>query len=86
MTPAQSLGTRGAAGPLQARTLTATVGPGFTITLRNADGARVTRLPTSTGELGYRVDAGNLLAVCGALRDTPELKFEQKLKGKKLAA
>jgi len=41
----------GAAGPLQARTLTATVGPGFTITLRNADGARVTRLDSGTYEI-----------------------------------
>ena len=32
-------------------------------------GARVERLPTSTGELGYRVDAANLLEVCRALRD-----------------
>jgi NADH-quinone oxidoreductase subunit C len=39
-------------------------------------GARVERLPTSTGELGYRVDAANLVDVCRALRDTPELKFE----------
>jgi NADH-quinone oxidoreductase subunit C len=39
-------------------------------------GARVERLPTSTGELGYRVDAGSLLDVARALRDTPELKFE----------
>jgi NADH-quinone oxidoreductase subunit C len=39
-------------------------------------GARVERLPTSTGELGYRVDAANLLDVCRAVRDTPELKFE----------
>jgi NADH-quinone oxidoreductase subunit C len=34
------------------------------------------RLPTSTGELGYSVAPENLLAVCRALRDTPELKFE----------
>ena len=39
-------------------------------------GARVERLPTSTGELGYRVAPADLLEVCGALRDTPELKFE----------
>ena len=39
-------------------------------------GARVERLPTSTGELGYRVDAANLLDVCRAVRDTPELRFE----------
>src|SRR5688500_15529623 len=39
-------------------------------------GARVQRLPTSTAELGYRVDAVNLLDVCTALRDTAELKFE----------
>ncbi len=39
-------------------------------------GARVQRLPTSTAELGYRVDAANLLGVCSALRDAAELKFE----------
>jgi NADH-quinone oxidoreductase subunit C len=39
-------------------------------------GTQVERLPTSTGELGYRVAADDLLSVCGALRDTPELKFE----------
>jgi len=39
-------------------------------------GTLVERLPTSTGELGYRVDAANLLAVGRALRDTAELKFE----------
>jgi NADH-quinone oxidoreductase subunit C len=39
-------------------------------------GAQVERLPTSTGELGYRVDAADLLAVARALRDTAELKFE----------
>ncbi|HZL93232.1 MAG TPA: NADH-quinone oxidoreductase subunit C [Vicinamibacterales bacterium] len=39
-------------------------------------GAQVERLPTSTGELGYRVAADDLLAVCRVLRDTPELKFE----------
>ena len=39
-------------------------------------GAQVERLPTSTGELGYRVAAADLLAVGLVLRDTPELKFE----------
>jgi NADH-quinone oxidoreductase subunit C len=39
-------------------------------------GARVERLPTSTGELGYRVESTDLLAVAGTLRDAPELKFE----------
>jgi NADH-quinone oxidoreductase subunit C len=39
-------------------------------------GRRVERLPTSTGELGYRVDAADLLDVARELRDTPELKFE----------
>jgi len=37
---------------------------------------RVERLQTSTGELGYQVAPANLLGVCEALRDTPELKFE----------
>jgi NADH-quinone oxidoreductase subunit C len=37
---------------------------------------RVERLPTSTGELGYRVAPEDLLDVCRALRDAPELKFE----------
>ncbi len=39
-------------------------------------GPRVERLPTSTGELGYRVAPPDLLEVCRALRDAPELKFE----------
>jgi NADH-quinone oxidoreductase subunit C len=39
-------------------------------------GAQAERLPTSTGELGYRVAAEDLLAVCRVLRDAPELKFE----------
>ena len=39
-------------------------------------GARLERLPTSTGELGYRVDAADLVAVCRELRDAPELKLE----------
>jgi NADH-quinone oxidoreductase subunit C len=39
-------------------------------------GAEIERLPTSTGELGYRVEPEALLPVCRALRDTPELKFE----------
>ena len=37
---------------------------------------RLERLPTSTGELGYRVDAARLVDVCRTLRDAPELKFE----------
>ena len=37
---------------------------------------KLERLPTSTGELGYRVEPARLLEVCRALRDTPELKFE----------
>jgi len=36
----------------------------------------IERLPTSTGELGYRVESDALLAVCRTLRDEPELKFE----------
>jgi NADH-quinone oxidoreductase subunit C len=36
----------------------------------------VERLPTTTGELGYRVGPDDLLEVCRALRDQPELKFE----------
>jgi NADH-quinone oxidoreductase subunit C len=39
-------------------------------------GSRLERLPTSTGELGYRVDAELLIEVCRTLRDEPELKFE----------
>jgi NADH-quinone oxidoreductase subunit C len=39
-------------------------------------GARVERLPTTTGELGYRVDPEDLLTVARTLRDAPELKFE----------
>jgi NADH-quinone oxidoreductase subunit C len=39
-------------------------------------GEHVERLPTSTGELGYRVDSANLIDVCTALRDTAELRFE----------
>jgi NADH-quinone oxidoreductase subunit C len=39
-------------------------------------GARVARLPTSTGELGYDVGPDDLVEVCRALRDAPELKFE----------
>jgi NADH-quinone oxidoreductase subunit C len=39
-------------------------------------GARVERLPTSTGELGFGVAPADLLEVCRTLRDTPELKFE----------
>jgi NADH-quinone oxidoreductase subunit C len=39
-------------------------------------GTRVVRLPTSTGELGFRVAPEVLLEVCSTLRDAPELKFE----------
>jgi len=40
-------------------------------------GPDLERLPTSTGELGYRVGHERLLEVCRTLRDAPELKFEQ---------
>ena len=33
-------------------------------------------MPTTTGELGYRVAPDDLLEVCRTLRDEPELKFE----------
>ena len=36
----------------------------------------IERLPTSTGELGYRVEPELLLEVCRTLRDDPELKLE----------
>ena len=39
-------------------------------------GGRVERLPTTTGELGFRVSPDDLLAVSRTLRDEPELKFE----------
>jgi NADH-quinone oxidoreductase subunit C len=39
-------------------------------------GERIERLPSSTGELGYRVGPDDLLEVCRTLRDTSELKFE----------
>jgi len=39
-------------------------------------GGRIERLPTTTGELGYRVAPNDLLGVCRALRDEPELKLE----------
>jgi NADH-quinone oxidoreductase subunit C len=39
-------------------------------------GSKLERLPTSTGELGYRVEAADLVAVGRELRDAPELKFE----------
>jgi NADH-quinone oxidoreductase subunit C len=39
-------------------------------------GRLVERLPTTTGELGYRVAPEELLGVCRALRDTSELKLE----------
>lgn len=37
---------------------------------------KLERLPTSTGELGYRVEPALLLDVCRTLRDAPELRFE----------
>ena len=37
---------------------------------------RVPCAPTACDEVAYEVDAANLLAVCRALRDAPELKFE----------
>jgi NADH-quinone oxidoreductase subunit C len=38
---------------------------------------RVRRVPAPRGELAYElVDAANLLAVCRAVRDAPDLKFE----------
>jgi NADH-quinone oxidoreductase subunit C len=39
-------------------------------------GSRVERLPTTTGELGFRVAADDLLDVCRTLRDAPETKLE----------
>jgi NADH-quinone oxidoreductase subunit C len=39
-------------------------------------GSKLERLPTSTGELGYRVGAADLVEVGRELRDAPELKFE----------
>jgi NADH-quinone oxidoreductase subunit C len=39
-------------------------------------GAKLERLPTSTGELGYRVEAADLVEVCRELRDAPEIKLE----------
>jgi NADH-quinone oxidoreductase subunit C len=39
-------------------------------------GDRVERLPTTTGELGYRVAPHDLLDVCRTLRDAPETKLE----------
>jgi NADH-quinone oxidoreductase subunit C len=36
----------------------------------------VRRVPSPANEVAYEVDAANLLAVCRALRDSPELKFE----------
>src|SRR5262245_34532151 len=39
-------------------------------------GSKLERLPPSSGELGYRVDAALLIEVCRSLRDEPELKFE----------
>jgi NADH-quinone oxidoreductase subunit C len=39
-------------------------------------GARVSRLPTTTGELGFGVAPTDLIEVCRILRDAAELKFE----------
>jgi NADH-quinone oxidoreductase subunit C len=39
-------------------------------------GGKVSRLATSTGELGYRVAPADLLDVCGRLRDEEALKLE----------
>jgi NADH-quinone oxidoreductase subunit C len=39
-------------------------------------GGRVERLPTTVGELGYRVEPGDLLGVCRTLRDDSEIKLE----------
>ncbi|MDB6087614.1 MAG: NADH-quinone oxidoreductase subunit [Gammaproteobacteria bacterium] len=36
----------------------------------------VRRLPSLADEVGYEVDAANLISVCRTLRDAPELKFE----------
>ena len=43
--------TRGGAAPVQAQTLTATVGPGFTIILQNPQGQRVTRVDPGSYEI-----------------------------------
>jgi len=45
-------------------------------TIEATPGLKLERLPTSTGELGYRVDPERLVDVCRTLRDAPELKFE----------
>jgi NADH-quinone oxidoreductase subunit C len=39
-------------------------------------GAKVAQLATSTGELGYAVDAESLLECCEVLRDDPAFRFE----------
>jgi NADH-quinone oxidoreductase subunit C len=39
-------------------------------------GQVVTRVESSCGELTYEVSAGDLLHVCSALRDSPDLKFD----------
>ena len=46
--------TRGQAGQAQAQRLTGTVGPGFSITLRNAQGAVVTQVDPGTYEIEVR--------------------------------
>jgi NADH-quinone oxidoreductase subunit C len=39
-------------------------------------GRKVERLPTTTGELGFRVAPDDLLDVCRTLRDDPQVKLE----------
>ena len=39
-------------------------------------GGSVRRVTAPAGELAYEIEPAALLTVCGALRDTPELKFE----------
>jgi NADH-quinone oxidoreductase subunit C len=39
-------------------------------------GSRVERLPTSVGELGYRIDAADLVECAQILRDDPATRFE----------
>ena len=40
-------------------------------------GERMQPLPSLPGDVGYEVQAGDLLNVCRELRDDPELRFEQ---------
>jgi NADH-quinone oxidoreductase subunit C len=39
-------------------------------------GARISRLPTTTGELGFSVAPRDLVEICRTLRDASEIKFE----------